>query len=210
MSELLLENSQIEETEVETPLKTTKIVSVSPSIPKTIEANEELVELCMSYVRVLNPIIQQVGTDNKLQTMIDQYLLMDPEQLDTLSLKQLDQILFILPKVLIWVQDCENEALIAYTDATDAYEHTIGMKASTLPKSLFDVSQVTEKMRIAKVREMFPTEFEQRTREVKTRFATFKKLNGQVKHFERLNDNVKKIREGFVNKLKTEKEGDME
>lgn len=150
-------------------------------------------------------MIEQVRSDNKLRKMINDYLLMDPDQIDSLSLRQLDQMLFILPKALIWVQDCENEAAIAYTAAEDAYEDTIQTKASLLPKSMFDVSQVSEKMRVAKVREMFPTEFEARTKQVRTKFAIMKKLSGQVKHLERLNDNVKKIREAFVNKLKVEK-----
>ena len=156
-------------------------------------------------------MIEQVRSDNKLRKMINDYLLMDPDQIDSLSLRQLDQMLFILPKALIWVQDCENEAAIAYAAAEDAYEDTIQTKASLLPKSMFDVSQVSEKMRVAKVREMFPTEFEARTKQVRTKFAIMKKLSGQVKHLERLNDNVKKIREAFVNKLKVEKtEGESE
>ncbi len=176
---------------------------------KPITIDYAKVDELMEHVGVIDIMVNQVANkSNNIQKRIANCLLMDPDRLEKLSLKDLDEMLLLLPKALIWLQDCENEAYLAYQEALDAFGDTIETKASLLPKSSFDVSTISDKMRKAKIRDLFPKEFEERTREIRTRQAIYTKLNGQVKHLERLNDNVKKIREGFVNRLKNDK-GDL-
>lgn len=179
---------------------------VKERMPEPIMRDAAKAEQAMEYLGILNPVLDQVKRDKNIRDQIAACLTMNPEQLDGLSLKQMDRFLVLLPKALIWLQECENLARIAYEDALGAYEDTIQTKASLLDKKEFDVSQISAPMRLAKIKEKFPNEFHVRTKELRTRKAILLRLDNQTKHLERFNDNLKKIRESQVVKLKSEKE----
>lgn len=171
---------------------------------EVIERDHENLAKTMNYVGIIAPVTNQVLKNKKIREMMDNCLAMDPDQLDSLSLHEMDKLLLVLPKALIWLQECENLATIAYEDAKDAYEDTVGTKASLLGKEHFSSSQVSEKMRVAKIKEMYPREYEKRIKELRTKKASMIRLSGQTKHVERLNDNIKKIREALVLRIKKE------
>lgn len=177
-----------------------------PTLPTVVERDDRRMNAAMDYLGILNPVIEQVKKDKSIREQIAECLTLNPEDLDGLSLQQIDKYLVLLPKALIWLQECENLARIACDDAQDAFDETITTQASLLPKKDFDVSQISASMRLAKVRENFPSEYQSRAKELKERKRILVRLSGQTKHLERFNDNLKKIRESHVAKIRTDKD----
>lgn len=167
-----------------------------------VTRDKEKEKKAREYLGILEPVIDQVRSNKSIRDQIAECLAIDPDKLDGLPIQVLNKYLVLIPKGLVWLQECENLASISYDDACNAYEDTIQTKAALLEKKDFDVSQVSEKMRIAKIRAMFPNEYEVRVKEIRTRKAILTRLEGQSKHLERFNDNLKKIRDGLVAQIK--------
>lgn len=170
-----------------------------------IKNNEEWIAKVNAYGRYVPALIEKIKKDKEMQALMEEAITIDPNEISGFSLETMDKYLIAIPQILMWLQDYENVMRNQYDDACAAYEDTIVHKASSLPKTMFTTSTVSEKMRLAKIREMFPAEFDKRVAEMRTRERALHRISGQTKHIERLNDNVKKIRESMIVKLMSEK-----
>lgn len=145
-------------------------------------------------------VANQVRTDTEIRTMISEALLFTPAQIKSLGIKEIDVYLMMIPKALIYYQDAANSTQNSLAAAQYKFDDIIVGPSYNLTRDDFPkgTNNITEKMRLAKMRSLFPKEYNQLVAAIR-KFTTMSvKLEGHIKHLQTLNDNLKKIRESVV------------
>jgi hypothetical protein len=65
-------------------------------------------------------------------------------------------------------------------------------------------NNINEKMRLAKMKALYPKEYKELVSEIRKWKSIVTKLDGHVKHIQTLNDNLKKIRDSAITTQRSE------
>ena len=170
------------------------------SLGKPIQWDKERDQKVVEYVGTLHVPITNVQTNKRLKDIIIEGLSLDPDKIDGLTESQINKYLIALPQGLMHLQDAVNRCQNKLEVAQAEFDDIISTPAALLDKDDFGkgVSNITERMRLAKMRENFPDEYDKLTAAIRERKANLNRLEGQLKHLQTMNDNLKKVRESFV------------
>lgn len=156
----------------------------------------------------ISSVVDQVKKDKSIMDLINEALCLSPPQIKDLTLNKINMYLIMIPKALIYYQDSINRTQISLDRAENEFDDVIANPSYNIPKESFGkgITTVSEKMRLAKMRELFPEKYNDiitKTRKYKNILNMFE---GHVKHLQTFNDNIKRIRESYVTENKFNKE----
>lgn len=161
-------------------------------------------ERALAYIGTFSSVVDQMKSDLDLRNFVNDALKIDPRTLELIGIKEINRYLIAVPKGLIWLQDCINRVTIKINTADEAFDDVIGHKAALLDKSDFPkgTTSITKEMRLARVREQHPVEYIKLITEKRSQRRIIISLDGQLKHMQTLNDNLKRIRDSFLTEVR--------
>jgi hypothetical protein len=171
-----------------------------PALGVYVEPDSTRDEAVLNYVGFLGPLMRQMREDRTITDVINEALLLTPKSLEALTIAQVNHYLVMLPKGMMWLQECLNRAQIKLNGAEDQFEDVIAMPSALLTKEAFGkgTTTITKEMRLAKMRDTYPDKYAELIKAVREKKNIVTRLDGQIKHLQTLNDNLKKVRDSFV------------
>jgi hypothetical protein len=167
---------------------------------KVIVANDTKHEEVFKFVGVLHPVTNQIQKDKTILEWVQRALTLTADDLESMSMQDINKFLLMIPKAIMWLQDCVNRAIIKMESTEYEFEDVIVCPASLLGKKDFaeGTTSITKEMRLAKARELYPTEYDEIVRKMRASKNVVTRLDNQLKHLQTFNDNLKKVRESYA------------
>lgn len=175
---------------------------MTANLGETIEYNDTKHEDVFQYVGVIGPVVAQVKKDKEVMELVNKVFTLTPSDIEKLSVPEINRYLLMIPRGLIFLQDCVNRAVISEKRAEHEFEDVIALQAALLTRKDFGEgapASITKEMRLAKMREKFPTEYNEAVKKMRERQSIVLRLEGQLKHLQVFNDNLKKVRDTYNN-----------
>lgn len=157
-------------------------------------------EKVFQYIGVLGPVVEQVKKDKEVMKLVERIFTITPDDIEKLSVPEINRYLLMIPRALVFLQDCVNRAIIKQKRAEQEFDDVIALQAALLTRKDFGEgapASITKEMRLAKMREQYPNEYNDIIKKMRECEQIVMRLEGQLKHFQVFNDNLKKIRDTY-------------
>jgi len=170
------------------------------SLGTPIEWDKTRDQKAVEFVGTLHRTFDNVQNNKRLKEIISEALTLDPDQLGDMDDSRINRYLVAIPQGLMHLQDAINRCQNKLEEAQYEFDDVIGTAAALLDKDDFGkgVSSITKEMRLAKMRERHTEEYDRLTASIRERKAMLNRFEGQLKHLQTMNDNLKKVRESFI------------